>query len=107
MRLIDADALVYPLKMQADSFRRIGERVRADVLDDCIVEIGEQPTVDAAPVVRCKDCKHYNAECCLDGYGWCERSGHDHVCSDDWFCADGERADSTTCGEDYCEIEGE
>lgn len=49
-RLIDADALIYPLKMQAESFRRIGEWVRADVLDDCIVEIGEQPIVDAEPV---------------------------------------------------------
>lgn len=52
MRLIDSDALVNPLKLQADSFRRIGEWVRADALDDCIVEIGEQPTVDAEPVVH-------------------------------------------------------
>lgn len=54
MRLIDSDALVNPLKLQADSFRRIGEWVRADALDDCIVEIGEQPTVDAAPVVHAR-----------------------------------------------------
>lgn len=36
-------------------------------------------------VVRCRDCKHYNAgfECLAEGYG-IERDP-------DWFCADGER----------------
>lgn len=41
-------------------------------------------------LVRCKNCKHYNTSSCADGFGWCERSGHDHGCTDDWFCADGE-----------------
>ena len=41
----------------------------------------------AEPVIRCKDCKHYNAgyECLIEGYG-IERDK-------DWFCADGERRD--------------
>lgn len=36
-------------------------------------------------LVRCKECKHYNAgfECLVEGYG-IERDP-------DWFCADGER----------------
>ena len=49
------------------------------------------PAVDAAPVVRCKDCKHYNTACCANGFGWCERNGNGHGSTDDWFCADGER----------------
>lgn len=36
-------------------------------------------------IIRCKDCKHYNAdfECLIEGYG-IERDK-------DWFCADAER----------------
>lgn len=36
-------------------------------------------------IIRCKDCKHYNAgfECLIDGYG-IERDN-------DWYCADAER----------------
>ena len=36
-------------------------------------------------VIRCKDCRHYNAgfECLIEGYG-IERNK-------DWFCADAER----------------
>ena len=47
-------------------------------------------SVDAAPVVRCHNCKYYNTANCSDGFGWCERSGRDHGTTDDWFCADGE-----------------
>ena len=41
----------------------------------------------AESVIRCKDCKHYNAgyECLIEGYG-IERDK-------DWFCADVERRD--------------
>jgi len=52
-----------------------------------------QPAVDAAPVVRCRDCKHYNTNGCADGFGWCERNGDGHGSTDDWFCADGEWRD--------------
>ena len=47
--------------------------------------IEEAPTVDAVPVIRCKDCKWYDTEyhCKLNGYG-CGRSP-------DWFCADGKK----------------
>lgn len=49
------------------------------------------PTVDAVPVVRCKDCKHHhydrsNIPYCSEGdyaYGW----------KDDDFCSYGERKD--------------
>lgn len=59
--------------------------IDADKLKDIISDtwvldrIDEQPTVDAEPVVRCKDCQYRGstAECLERG--------------DDWFCADGKR----------------
>ena len=53
--------------------------------------IDEMPTVDAVPVVRCKDCKYYKVEggqCPADNtgdryYSW--------IPDPDWFCADGEK----------------
>lgn len=48
----------------------------------------EQPTVDAVPVVRCKDCKH--CEVFKNGVNcWCNE--HGRVEDVDYFCADGER----------------
>lgn len=46
---------------------------------------------DYVPVVRCKDCKHWNP----NGIGICKL--HDirptPLMMDNWFCADGERRD--------------
>ena len=44
------------------------------------------PTVDAVPVVRCKDCKHYNTIGCSKGFGWCENIGRGT--SDNFYCAE-------------------
>lgn len=69
-----------------------------------------EPEVDAAPVVRCKDCKHYFPDCTntIGGNVVIYRCELDHDYGrDDYFCADGERANSPTCGPDYCEIGGE
>jgi hypothetical protein len=48
-------------------------------------KIADLPSID---LVRCKECKHYNAgfECLVEGYG-VERDP-------DWFCADGERSEA-------------
>ena len=48
-------------------------------------KIADLPSID---LVRCKDCKHYNAgfECLAEGYG-IERDP-------DWYCADGERSEA-------------
>lgn len=45
--------------------------------------------VEKTEIVRCRNCRHYNTECCADGYGWCHR--RDFGTNDDWFCADGEK----------------
>lgn len=50
MRLIDADKFILALMDAALS--SIDEDTILDLIDSV-------PTVDAVPVVRCKDCKHY------------------------------------------------
>lgn len=49
--------------------------------------LNEFPAADVVEVVRCRECKHYNAgfECLIEGYG-IERPA-------DYFCADGKRKD--------------
>ena len=54
MRLIDADAMI--------------EHLRKDPLFDFVERYGitgvieAQPTVDAVPLIRCKDCKYWGAD---------------------------------------------
>ena len=56
--------------------------VRADIIEDAITLLKEQEPV------RCRNCRHYNTECCTDGFGWCEH--RDFGTNDEWYCADGE-----------------
>ena len=89
MRLIDAGELV----LQVDCL----ETCRCGKAKDWMIpisevcrEICEDPTVDAVPVVRCKDCKQYKTIITWNGneYKACEKNPHG---DGDWFCADGER----------------
>lgn len=90
MRLIDADARVTVQSFDVEHEEYdYTEMSVAEALDFATDE-GCPPVVDAEPVVRCRDCKYYNITCCSPGFGWCERSGHNHGTTDDWFCADGE-----------------
>ena len=91
MRLIDADALkkrmvnepvkaVQDVDFQAEWFTRIADTVchMIDMVDDA-------PTIEAVPVVRCKDCKWFGGK--YNDY--CFRDEYNHA--GDWYCADGER----------------
>ena len=49
----------------------------------------DTPNADVIPVVRCKDCKHYNEVGCANGFGWCERFNYGQT--DEQFCSYGER----------------
>lgn len=62
-------------------------RCELHTVEEFMQILDEAPTIDAVPVVRCRDCKCYNAgfECLKEGYGI------EHP--QDWFCADGERKD--------------
>lgn len=80
MRLIDADAL-----------RDLMEQVCWDRVEMRAVQktIDEQSTIDAVPVVRCKDCKYRNKE---DGF--CEGRGWPmQLVPDDGFCDKGKRSE--------------
>lgn len=85
MRLIDADALVKALNES-------GVPYRADVQE----VLDAQPTVDAVPVVRCKDCKHCNTDWAMGKwYGSC-KEWNTHSVMADWYCVNGERKDDDT-----------
>jgi hypothetical protein len=57
------------------------------------------PTIDAVPVVRCKECEYYNITCCSSGTGWCENM--DMGVSDDFYCANGAKITNKETGETY------
>jgi hypothetical protein len=49
--------------------------------------------INAVPVVRCRECKHYNIVGCSIGFGWCENM--DKGASDDFYCANGEKLEES------------
>lgn len=85
MRLIDADKFI--LALMDASLSSVDEDTILDLVDSI-------PTVDALPVVRCRDCKHYKPdeyECGCDFAG-----GLQYVKADD-FCSYGERKEGAEC----------
>ena len=96
MRLIDADE--YDKKLQSIYTQN------ADVITffiDGIVEaielLEEQPTIDAVPVIRCKDCKWFRAPDKKHFHSWCrwEAASRKRNCEklvhEDEFCSWAER----------------
>ena len=76
-RLIDADAA----KLTANDYAMF--RCQLGGLVDVVEFLNDMPTVDAVPVVRCKDCKYFKTRLCENEDNY-----------DDWFCADGERKEN-------------
>lgn len=91
-RLIDANALVERLAYHGRTCLQIGRGDAADGLRMALFEIANTPTVDAAPVVRCKDCKMYeeNPEAFTT---CCRRELHYLYARPDGYCSYGERKD--------------
>lgn len=52
-------------------------------------QIKSMPTIDAVPVVRCKDCVYKASAEVIDGFLICPASGME-ICDDD-FCSYGKR----------------
>ena len=83
MRLIDIDA------MEQDVYH-IGNKPIIEWKD-----VQKQSTIDAVPVIRCKDCTHlfdgsYRNNCCevlMEKAKWVQEITVD----DNWYCKDGER----------------
>lgn len=95
MRLIDADELKFDYGFTWDDITPTHEEMYA--------LIDRQPTVDAEPVVRCRDCKHkpsgnganHNVEF-PDGICpcQCEDYWYSWIPKDNFFCAWGERKEA-------------
>lgn len=86
MGLIDADA------MREDWLENGENEYVYDT--NCILEsIDEQPTIDAVPVVRCKDCIYKASAKVKNGYVICPASGMEITDYD--FCSYGERKEET------------
>ena len=89
MRLIDVDEAIVNFGFEWDDIPPTRE--------EFVRFLKKQPTVDAVPVVRCRECVHYEMGVCLkiydDGaasrYAWQERKPDD-------FCSYGEKR----CDED-------
>ena len=89
MRLIDADALGKTDRPVGKLMMFGGEYVYTQT------EIDRAPTIDAVPVVRCRECEHWETDWKPHGFnpdnpryfcGYCEL-----FAAGDWFCADGQR----------------
>ena len=59
-RLIDADALHGKVKMETNPYGK--PTIDYDSGVKVLEWIDKAPTIDAVPVVRCKDCKHCDPE---------------------------------------------
>lgn len=91
MRTIDADALLesaglFEAKARA---RGCGKSILSLAKAWLFSEVEKAPTIDAIPVVRCKDCKH-RADATEQGNYLCNRKMIGLVRPDD-FCSFGEQ----------------
>ena len=93
VRLIDANAIIS--FVDAGHLRNPLELAWSD--NDVVDMIEGRPTVDAVPVVRCKECNWFKSGIdingkpftkCIGANGSVRTYGHTEP---DWFCADGER----------------
>ena len=81
MRLIDADALKEGLKE-----KMYGHPFNRNFLS---IVVDSAPTIDAVPVVRCRECKWWQED---DDIGHCDNpDGLDNYAKPDDFCSYGER----------------
>ena len=90
---IDADDLIAVLEglKKGDPYRKrrglIERWVRNAGYDILILLVKHFPTMDAVPVVRCRECKHRYGKLCYMIAG----GPHPIGTGDDYFCAYGER----------------
>ncbi len=92
MRLIDADALLE--KEGATGYVVVGRRCGKTLRDTCRnylhICLSSAPTIDAVPVVRCKECEYWNKR--YEAMGMCMK--HNAIVTftkPDFYCAWGER----------------
>ena len=84
MRLIDADKLLEIYKKWIPQLLSKEDEGDRRGVETCIAVLEDMQTVDAVPVVRCRECKHY------DGKWMCKISGVPSRKPND-FCSYGEK----------------
>ena len=93
LRLIDADALMDVIRQHEYRLATKQGSIDYGMFTLGIQQaVDEQPTVDAVPVVRCRDCKHAWIHPC--GYVYCHRDGrnaYEMTFNLDSFCSYGKR----------------
>ena len=89
MRLIDADAYADDIWKMRRNYQLMDDTQTADKIMHGLYRaeqaLKDAPTIDAVPVVRCKECKWFGGK--YNDY--CFRDEYNHA--GDWYCADGER----------------
>ena len=101
-RYIDADWITQNLEGWQDQLAKTHGDYDEYVLciGEALIKLDDAPSVDAVPVVRCKDCKHqektFHADKRMKNGGYyvyfCDLAeDYSHVCLDDDFCSKGER----------------
>ena len=98
MRLIDADRLSEAIHENVSALYE--DAVCAK--EDCLTEVYAAPTVDAVPVVRCRECKHLNVLNRKELYAHCPKTNTVFLPFEldtrEHFCSLGERKKALTDG---------
>ena len=90
MRMIDGDKLLEIYKKWIPQLVSKEDEGDRRGVETCIMVLEDMQTVDAVPVVRCKDCRHMERSL----YGrYCHIWGMYNGYGDDGFCCYGERKD--------------
>ena len=84
MRLIDADALKHVLCDECEYSKTLCVE-KADC--DTVYAIDAQPTIEAVPVVRCKDCRYFGNKVRIHDTYVCNKLGV--YMPADGYCSDG------------------
>ena len=88
-RLIDADAIKYTMLYKENWLKGTGVEKQGVWKED----IDAMPTVDAVPVIRCRDCKFLR----FTGTVWkCQNRLVMMLCEPNDYCSRGERKDNET-----------
>ena len=96
MRLIDADALMDVIRQHEYRLATKQGSIDYGMFTLGIQQaVDEQPTVDAVPVVRCKDCKWLYGV--MDDYCCINHKGLVEICENS-FCSYGERKEGADNG---------
>ena len=86
MRLIDAEDIPYTMLYKENWMKGTGEEAQGAWKS----AIDKMPTINAIPVVRCKQCQNWE-QLLLDADGDCYCPFVDRYTTGEWYCADGER----------------